>query len=584
MGNTCFGSLDGVVTIKQSDNATVGNGRDSTADGLGRASALQTKTLMTGQVGAEDNVIVPKVPESPPRATAPSRDNKRMQSEETIWFDAMDRFPSTSDMSYPPTQSMSQLPFEFDMQKAESVQMLLHSSFVASAGSLATVSERLQSSQRPSVAIVSETLTAETPGIEGMRGYPGELTQDELETCLKFREELKKRDPAFKEMVMAMHPHENEAFALCRFLRARNFDIEQVFNMLQEQNQVENWHAVKQKDPTFFKEFHKSVPEFNGCPLPVLMSQFPLIHSGIGKNGAIVVYFEAGQVSCPGCECILGDLTNGLPFVWNGLYNGCRDAMEREISRSDSATTTVLAEKIIVINLKGDSSLFSSGMAFCRAAPTAAACFPEAVNRTYILNAPFSFSVIWAVLKQMLDPRTVQKIGFFSTIAKAKKDFLEYIDSGELLSSFGGTGQSFEDTLALRQRELAHKEGVVRYVVELLAMNGRQVGFDFDLSSNETVDSIVVYSRSDNMCEISVVDGKSNSIVDCKNVSREQATTKPSVNGDDYESSRMHNNYAVEIATSKDFAADTTGPFKVNTKGGKKGDYFLVAVSIAEKR
>ena len=43
MGNACFGSLDGVVTIKQSDNANVGNGRDSTADGLGRASALQTK-------------------------------------------------------------------------------------------------------------------------------------------------------------------------------------------------------------------------------------------------------------------------------------------------------------------------------------------------------------------------------------------------------------------------------------------------------------------------------------------------------------------------------------------------------------
>lgn len=508
---------------------------------------------------------------------------QRRQSDETIWFDALDRFPSDIDSLYPPTRSMRQLPVEFNMQSAETFDLLLNSSFrhPSSMGDISL--SPLSKGMRPSVAVISEYLSAETPGTQG-RGYPGELTEEELETCLKFREELKKRDPAFKEIVMAMHPHEKEAFALCRFLRARDFDMEDVFTMMQEKNQLENWHAVKRQDQNFFKDFHTAVPEFNGCPLPVLMTQFPIIHTGIGRNGAIVCYVKAGRVNCPGVECVVGDMSNAVPFTWNKLYHGCRDALNREIARSDASTTTVLAEKIIVADLEGDSSLFTSGMPFLKASPTATGCFPEAVNRTYILNAPFSFSIVWAVLRQLIDPRTVKKIGFFSTIDKAKNDFFEHIDSDELLSSYGGKGKSFDEIFALRQRELAHKEGVVRYIVEVLAMNGRQIGFDFDLSTDETVDSIVVYSRSDNMCKISIVDGKCNYVVDYKNVSRERATSKASVSADAPDKGKLHNNYAVEIATSNDFAANPTGPFFVNTKGGTKGDYFLVAISIAEKR
>mmetsp|Transcript_15342 Transcript_15342/g.38662 ORF Transcript_15342/g.38662 Transcript_15342/m.38662 type:complete len:564 (+) Transcript_15342:133-1824(+) len=563
MGNTCYGCGKKTDVVTERDP-------NGTADKNASLNGVQAKSLLTGKIGVEDNDNT-------------TSKNRRV-SEETIWFDAMDRFPSSNGMLYPPTDSMRQLPIEFDMKRNESLRLLLNSSFQASVASRIGETPPSPSSKetRASVALVSQHLSAGNEGAQG-RGYPGELTEDELETCLIFREELKKRDPAFKEMVMAMHPYEEEAFALCRFLRARDFDAEDVFSMMQEKNQTENWNAVKSQDPNFFKEFHKTIPDFNGCPLPVFLTQFPCMEAGIGKNGAIIVYFKAGKVSCPGVECIVGDLVNALPFAWNRLYNGCRDAMKREIARSDAANTTVLAEKIIVIDLEGDSSLFTSGLSFLRASPTAGACFPENVNRTYILNAPFSFSIAWAGIRQMLDPRTVKKVGFFTTIAKAETDFLEHIESDELLSCYGGTGQSFDDMVADRQREYTHKEGVIRYVVELLAMSGRPVGFDFDLMGNEKVDSIVVYSRSDNMCEISVVDGKSDDVIDFRNVSREHATSKVSFSPDTQENALAHNNYAVEIASSEDFDNDAKGPFSVKTKGGTKGDYFLVAVSVTKK-
>jgi len=449
--------------------------------------------------------------------------------------------------------------------------------------------------ERTSASIVSNHLLTVFAGSHG-NGYPGGLTETELETCLKFREELKRQDcAATKEMVMAMHPYEMEAFALCRFLRARDFNMEKVFKMMEEKNQSHNWRTVHEKDPDLFRDFNvRTVPEFNGCPLPVLLSLIPMIHSGIGKNGAIVLYFRAGKVNCPGIECVVGDLTNALPFVWNRLYHGCRDALAREIKRLEddparNKTTTVLAEKIMVVDLEGDSSLFTSGMSFYGVAPQAGACFPETVNRTYVLNAPFSFSLVWKVIKQALDPRTVQKVGFFSTVDKAKTDFFQHLHSSELLSEYGGTGRSFEDVLAQRQRELSHKPGVVvRYVVELVRITGGwgqpPPGFEFAVSNDdETVDSIVVYSRSDNSCELSVVDTKqSSSIVDSKTVSREEATSKASSDENDI----PHNNYAVEIAASELFAAaadagSSTRTFSVSATNGTKGDTFLVMISIA---
>jgi hypothetical protein len=43
-------------------------------------------------------------------------------------------------------------------------------------------------------------------------GYPGELDEDELNACLRFRDELKKRDPAYREMVLAYSPAESTSY------------------------------------------------------------------------------------------------------------------------------------------------------------------------------------------------------------------------------------------------------------------------------------------------------------------------------------------------------------------------------------
>ena len=62
------------------------------------------------------------------------------------------------------------------------------------------------------------------------------------------------------------------------------------------------------------------------------------------------------------------------------------------------------------------------------------------------------------------------------------------------------------------------------------------------------------------------------------------ASLKPFPTSSSMNKGKSHNNYAVELATSNNFTDNPTGLFFVNTKGGTKGDYFLVAIGIAEKR
>ena len=64
-----------------------------------------------------------------------------------------------------------------------------------------------------STTAITETLKGRTNITT--HGYPGELDEDEFNACLKFREELKKRNPAYREMVLAYSPAESTYTVVC---------------------------------------------------------------------------------------------------------------------------------------------------------------------------------------------------------------------------------------------------------------------------------------------------------------------------------------------------------------------------------
>ena len=92
-------------------------------------------------------------------------------------------------------------------------------------------------------------------------GYPGNLTPKELAACQQFRAELKKRDKIWEEVVRVYDPVETEPYALCRFLRARQFNVSKVLEMISET--LEIWREARTHGyypGEFMKKFFVQVP------------------------------------------------------------------------------------------------------------------------------------------------------------------------------------------------------------------------------------------------------------------------------------------------------------------------------------
>lgn len=180
-------------------------------------------------------------------------------------------------------------------------------------------------------------------------GYPGELSEDEVTACQKFRQELEKREnntevtngKFYREVVDAFHSVEEEPYALCRFLRARKFDVNAAMVMVDEG--VGIW--AKGKEHKFYPDANAAI----GNPLSVLRTQYPVIYQGIARNGCPVSYFLAGQVSVEGLECVttLEKLSN---LGWHQMmYTFPKQIAKAQATNPDA----VRCEVVSVIDLKG---------------------------------------------------------------------------------------------------------------------------------------------------------------------------------------------------------------------------------------
>jgi len=63
--------------------------------------------------------------------------------------------------------------------------------------------------------------------------------------------------------------------------------------------------------------------------------------------------------------------------------------------------------------------------------------YPECMGKFYIINAPYLFTTVWAVIKPWLDEVTVNKIQFMST--GHKEVLLKQIVAENLPAEFGGS-------------------------------------------------------------------------------------------------------------------------------------------------
>jgi len=269
-------------------------------------------------------------------------------------------------------------------------------------------------------------------------GRPGHLTDPEADTYLRFRDIVEMRGGAFRDTIYCFGIEEGEVYALCRWLRARKFVFDDVMKMVEEATKCE----LAPKKAGFYADPAAAL----GCPEAVYNAQYPQVYSGIAKNGSPVFFSKIGVLNIDAVECIT-TVSNIVKYHWYVMMHDYANRL-REHKKEDPTFNKF--ECVCVLDLAGLTvgQLNSRTMAITKEQSAIdSLCFPETLNKMFIVNSPRFFSASWSVIKGWLDARTANKVEVISSRKAWEKSLLEYIAPDQLPADYGGSGPITQETM-----------------------------------------------------------------------------------------------------------------------------------------
>lgn len=385
------------------------------------------------------------------------------------------------------------------------------------------------------------------PRLWGRAGY---LTEAEANTFFKFKEVVNIRGGDFKATIYSFGIEEGEVYALLRWLRARKFVFDDVMTMVEEATKVE---AVPRKN-NFYADPAKAL----GCPEALYNAQYPQLYSGFAKSGCPVFFSKVGVVNVNAIECITS-LPDIAKYHWYVQIHDFGKRL-REKKKANPDFNTFECISILDLGSLTVGQLTGNVMALTKEQSAVdSLCFPETMNKMFIINAPRFFTATWNIIKGWLDARTAAKIEVISSRKTWEKALLEYIDPDQLPTDYGGTGPLTNDTM--------EKEGFAgdlkRLHTEVIFV--RSAGSaTFDIRAGEEVE-ITAHTRS--------LTGATFTVSDAKN-----QTAAPWVSG----VAVKHNDSNIENPSSHICLTKTRikGPASIKVKAETMGSRF-VATSAA---
>ena len=118
---------------------------------------------------------------------------------------------------------------------------------------------------------------------------------------------MEQRGQDFKSTVYCFGEAEGEVWALCRWLRARKYVLEDVITMVEE--------ATKVRSEAKLMNFYPNPVDALGCDISLYFNQYPQLYSGFAKNGAPLFISKPGVLNVDAVEC-LTTLDGIVKFHW----------------------------------------------------------------------------------------------------------------------------------------------------------------------------------------------------------------------------------------------------------------------------
>lgn len=242
----------------------------------------------------------------------------------------------------------------------------------------------------------------------------------------------------FKDTVYNFGIEEGEVYALTRWLRARKYVFTDVMIMVEEATKC----MAEPKAAGFYPD---PLPAL-GCEAAVYQAQYPQVYSGFAKNGSPVFVSKTGVLNIEAVECIT-TVQNIVKYHW---FVQMHDFAGRLRAHKKEDPNFNRFECVIIMDMANLTvgQLNSRTLAIIKEQSAIdSLCFPETMNKMFIVNAPRFFTATWTIIKGWLDPRTANKVEVLGSPSVWQKKLLDYVDEDQLPSDYGGKGPRTQDTM-----------------------------------------------------------------------------------------------------------------------------------------
>jgi hypothetical protein len=256
-------------------------------------------------------------------------------------------------------------------------------------------------------------------------GQIGFLTESQ-ELCLN--EFLGKANPSHVEA--SKYSAETNEQLGCRFLRARNFEVDKSLILLSEAYQVLNeYHA---------DDCTKLGPDLcAGCDEKVLKSFYPHNQQGYDRLGRLILYEHNGGANMNAIRHITTPQMMVKYHFWTmeKVLDELFIRSPRDPARRKVVSTLAVCdfESLGLGHLT--PSLFDHLKILIKLDNI---CYPEMLGKMVIINAPSLAVGFYNMIKGWLDPRTQRKIELYGSGPEAFKRLRELISVDQLPKMYGG--------------------------------------------------------------------------------------------------------------------------------------------------
>jgi hypothetical protein len=227
-----------------------------------------------------------------------------------------------------------------------------------------------------------------------------------------------------KKAILAKFPsHSASDYTYMRFLRARKFDVNAAVEMY-----VENLHWRKHNNiDNYLVHPPTEIRELVGRIAPESFHKFD-------KYGLPAYFLKAGKVN-PNLlirNVSLEDMTKS--HIWGMEFSFQRAA------ESSARLGRNVDQFVNICDLQGLSMSHRQALKYIKSiAKLDNAYYPEALGKTYVINAPWIFPTIWNLVKGWIDPVTREKIHVLGS--DYKELLLERFNPEDLPAEYGGKCQ-----------------------------------------------------------------------------------------------------------------------------------------------